>query len=111
MRQNYLVFCVSGIITSYNLRFYEAHSTEVFSSLVGLVLTAFSGVFPLAMLFVYQIHMHPFFGEKRSAMDGKCDTLLESVNERDRTTTLMTVFIPMLREFIAAITVTTMSHH
>jgi hypothetical protein len=103
------VFTVAGWITVQELKFHS--HTENLSSLIAFCLTISSVVFPFGLLALYIVYMNPYFKRQKSFLEGRFDTLLEPVNEKDLVTTLMTVFLPMLREFVAAVTVTTMNNH
>jgi hypothetical protein len=109
-RQNYLVFTVAGSLSIQNLVFDSTH-TERLSSLLSIVLVVWSVAFPLGMFAIYQLYLNPYFMKSRSTMEGRFDTLLEPVYDRSFSMALKTVFYPMLRDFVCAVTVTTLNEH
>jgi hypothetical protein len=98
---------VSGYIAIQSLRWY-ATNAEVFSSVIAVGLTSFTVLFPLGLFITFQKYLNPYFKRDRDAIEGRIDTLLVNVNERGFTTTMMTVFYPIMRELVAGVTVTTM---
>ena len=71
-RQAYMIFSVSGFISVQKLEFH-ATDTEWFGSLLAIVLTAFSVLFPLVMSIIY-------CKKDREEMEGRYDILIEPVN-------------------------------
>lgn len=63
------------------------------------------------MLALYYIVFKRLYSKNRETIEGRADTLLEPVNERDHSMALMTVFLSILREFICAVTVTMFNTH
>ena len=67
-------------------------------------------VFPLVLLLGYQRYYNPLAMRARFNFE-RFNTLLENVNQKSETIALYTIFLPILRELLCAVTVTTLDKH
>jgi hypothetical protein len=78
---------------------------------LSIIIVTWSVAFPVGMFALYQYYLNPYFMKSRSTIEGRFDTLLEPVYDTSYTMALKTVFYPILREFVCAVTVTTLNEH